>query len=463
MSTANAIKMSTSTKVKWFITFAVPIMLLFVPPGEILTNDIWTFLAITLFAILLIAFELTDTLLIGIILFTGYYVSGIAPADVVFEPWAGTAVWVTIAVLFMATMLDECGVLRRIAIVSILKIGCSYTRTLWGLWFAGLIIGVMTSSWAHYIMPALCLGVCKALGLERNRASFGIFMAGAIGAISSMDIIYNPAMCAVLEAACRTVNPDTTITYVSFLACNWPMIGFAIISMILLQKMYKNNDAFSSRDYFENELKQMGLMAKSEKKALILLAVLIGYAVVASIANLPSAVGFMIIPWLAFLPGVNIVDNSALKKVNYSVAIFVAGCLAIGSVGTYLNIGTILSDFVSPYIQHLSPTMILFGVWLLAFATNFLLTPMAVLSALAGPVSAVVGAAGISPLGAGYLMFTNLNQVILPYENAGWLLFYSFGYINIKEFIKFQSIRMVIHLIYCFVILIPYWNLIGLL
>lgn len=464
MSTGTTMtKMNTSTKMKWFVTFAIPILFLFIPPGEILTNDIWTFLAITLFAILLIAFELTDTLLIGIILFTGYYVSGIAPADVVFSPWAGTAVWVTIAVLFMATMLDECGVLRRIAIISILKIGCSYKRTLWGLWFAGLLIGVMTSSWAHYIMPALCLGVCKALSLERNKASFGIFMAGAIGAISSMDIIYNPAMAAVLEAACQTVDPSITITYVSFLACNWPMIGFSVISMFLLQKMFPNDEAFSSQDYFEKELKDMGVMVKAEKKALVLLAVLIGYAVCASIFNLPSAVGFMIIPWLAFLPGVNIVDNSALKKVNYSVAIFVAGCLAIGSVGSYLNIGTILSDFVSPYIVNLSPTMILFGVWLLAFATNFLLTPMAVLSALAAPVSAVVGAAGISPLGAGYMMFTNLNQVILPYENAGWLLFYSFGYINIKDFIKFMSIRMAIHLVYCFVIMVPYWKLIGLL
>ena len=66
-------------------------------------------------------------------------------------------------------------------------------------------------------------------------------------------------------------------------------------------------------------------------------------------------------------------------------------------------------------------------------------------------------------LGHGYLMFSNLNQVILPYENAGWLLFYSFGFIKIDEFVKFMSIRMVIHLIYCFIVLIPYWSLIGIL
>ncbi len=463
--TASAIegKMNTNTIIKWAITFIIPIIILLLPPGEVITKDIFVFLAITLFAVLLIAFELTDTMVVGIVLFTGYYVSGIAPAATVFSPWATTAVWVTIAVLFMATMLDECGVLKRIAIVCILKIGCSYKRTLWGLWLAAILIGFMTSSWAHYIMPPLCLGVCKALDIKKGREAFGIFMAGAIGAISSMDFIYNPAMSAVLEQACQMIDPSITITYVSFLAHNWPMIGFSFISMLLLQFMYKSEKGFDSSEYFEGELKKLGEMRVAEKRALILVTVLIGYAILAAFSGLPSANGFMIIPWLAFLPGMNIVKVDVIKKVNYSVAIFVAACLSIGSVGGYLNIGTLLADFVAPYAVGASTNFVLLGVWFIALGTNFLLTPMAVLSALAAPVSAVVGAVGISPLAAGYLMFSNLNQVILPYENAGWLLFYSFGFIKIDEFVKFMSIRMVIHLIYCFIVLIPYWSLIGIL
>lgn len=94
-ASATTEKMSTNTIIKWVIAFIIPIILLLLPPGEILTKEIYIFLAITLFAILLIAFELTDSLVVGIILFTGYYVSGIAPAATVFAPWASTAVWVT--------------------------------------------------------------------------------------------------------------------------------------------------------------------------------------------------------------------------------------------------------------------------------------------------------------------------------------------------------------------------------
>ena len=87
-ASATTEKMSTNTIIKWVIAFIIPIILLLLPPGEILTKEIYIFLAITLFAILLIAFELTDSLVVGIILFTGYYVSGIAPAATVFAPWA---------------------------------------------------------------------------------------------------------------------------------------------------------------------------------------------------------------------------------------------------------------------------------------------------------------------------------------------------------------------------------------
>ena len=462
-ASATTEKMSTNTIIKWVIAFIIPIILLLLPPGEILTKEIYIFFSIMLFAILLIAFELTDSLVVGIILFTGYYVSGIAPAATVFAPWASTAVWVTIAVLFMATMLDECGVLRRIAVVSILKIGCSYKRTLWGLWFAALVIGFLTSSQAQYIMPPFCLGVCKALNIKKGRETFGIFMAGGIGAMGAMDIVYNPVLASVMEQACQMVDPSITITYVSFLAHNWPMIGFSFISMFLLQFMYKSEKGFDSSEYFERELEKMGEMRASEKKALILVVVLIGYACVAAFTGLPSANGFMIIPWLAFLPGMNIVKTDAIRKVNYSIAIFVAACLSIGSVGGYLNIGTLLADSVAPYIAGASTNVALLGVYLTALVTNFLLTPLAVLAALAAPISTIVGTLGISPLTTNYLMLANLNQAILPYENAGWLLFYSFGFIKIKDFVKFMSLRMVIHLIYCFIILLPYWRIIGIL
>ena len=281
--------------------------------------------------------------------------------------------------------------------------------------------------------------------------------------MGAMDIVYNPVLASVMEQACQMVDPSITITYVSFLAHNWPMIGFSFISMFLLQFMYKSEKGFDSSEYFERELEKMGEMRASEKKALILVVVLIGYACVAAFTGLPSANGFMIIPWLAFLPGMNIVKTDAIRKVNYSIAIFVAACLSIGSVGGYLNIGTLLADSVAPYIAGASTNVALLGVYLTALVTNFLLTPLAVLAALAAPISTIVGTLGISPLTTNYLMLANLNQAILPYENAGWLLFYSFGFIKIKDFVKFMSLRMVIHLIYCFIILLPYWRIIGIL
>ena len=90
------------------------------------------------------------------------------------------------------------------------------------------------------------------------------------------------------------------------------MIGFSFISMLLLQFMYKSEKGFDSSEYFEGELKKLGEMRVAEKKALILVTVLIGYAILAAFSGLPSANGFMIIPWLAFLPGVIVIDGSII-------------------------------------------------------------------------------------------------------------------------------------------------------
>lgn len=463
MSTTLEGKISKSYIFKWAVTFIIPVLILLFQFEGTLSSEICIFLAITLFSIMLIAFELCDALVVAIVLFTGYFVSGIAPGEIVFSPWAGTAPWVTLGVLFLAVVLDETGLLRRIAIICVLKTGCTYKKTLWGLWFAGIVLGFMTSSNAHFILPAFCYGICKALNLGKSKESAGIFLAGAVGAISSMDFIYNPVMSSLIVSACQQIDPAINITYTSFLAHNFPLILFSAFSVFLIGIFFKEEKPMDSSRYFKEEYQAMGRMSVQEKKSFILVIGVVGYAILSGITHWQTAYGFMIIPWLAFLPGMGIANGETIKKTNFGMVFFLAGCMAIGSVGGYLNVGELLANAAAPTVSSLPLYGVYLGIWLIAFLSNFLLTPMAVLAALTGPVCAIAASVGIDPLGAGYLMFTNLNQVILPYENVGWLLFYAYGFIRAGDFIKYMSVRMVCHLIFCFVVMIPFWKLIGVL
>ena len=56
-----------------------------------------------------------------------------------------------------------------------------------------------------------------------------------------------------------------------------------------------------------------------------------------------------------------------------------------------------------------------------------------------------------------------LDQYILPYEFAGLLFVYSYGYISMKALVKVVAIRMAVSGVVMIVVAYPYWKLIGLI
>ena len=57
----------------WIITFALPIAMLFIPANEVFTVQIRTYIAITLWMILAVAFDLFNPLIPGVLVSVLYY------------------------------------------------------------------------------------------------------------------------------------------------------------------------------------------------------------------------------------------------------------------------------------------------------------------------------------------------------------------------------------------------------
>ena len=83
----------------WIITFALPILIMFIPVGETFTGPIRTYIAITLWMILSVAFDLFNPLIPGCLVCVLYYVCGVAPLEVAFglrkwpTPWWAVSCW----------------------------------------------------------------------------------------------------------------------------------------------------------------------------------------------------------------------------------------------------------------------------------------------------------------------------------------------------------------------------------
>lgn len=111
--------MSTSAdkkkRIGWAVSILIPVIIAFIPVSGDFTESLKRFFMITLFMIMIIAFELFPLLVSAILLPSLYIVSGIVPAATAFGSWSNTTVWMVLGGLIFSTVLDECGLLKRIA------------------------------------------------------------------------------------------------------------------------------------------------------------------------------------------------------------------------------------------------------------------------------------------------------------------------------------------------------------
>lgn len=449
--------------IKWLITILVPAVIYLIPVNEVFTAQVRLFLVYTLFVILLMAFEFFDTMFTAMLIPLGYIMLGLAPAATVYSGWAGGIPAMIIGGLLLSNVLEETGLLKRIAYWCILKTGGSFKGILFGIFFAGIILSFMTAAGAPLIMAALCYGVCKALDLGVSKESSAVMMVGAFSSVSITTFIYYPAMVGLLEAGAKSVDPSLSITYFSFLVRNFPYIFLLLLFVLLLAIFYKPSHPINGKTYFETELKRMGKVNKNEIKVGVLTLIIIILLMTASLHHIPGTMVFAILPWLLYVPGMKVGSPQAIRNINYGLAFFIVACLSIGSVSGHLGLGAILADIVVPMLQPLSSTAVLAAVWVIGVLLNFLLTPFAIAAAFAAPIAQIATALNINVEGAMYVLYNSMDTVFLPYEYAGYLIFYGFGVLQVKDFVKIMSVKALLSFIFILIVMIPFWRLVGVL
>lgn len=146
----------TNNKIwQWAVSIILPLLICLIPLSEVYTAELRIFFIVTLFAILLIAFDLVDSLIAAVVLFMGYSVTGICDAAIVFSAWSNDVAWMIIGSLVFAAALNETGIMKRFAYALILKLGGSYTKMLWAIYFVGVIISLLTSVTGFPLMAAI--------------------------------------------------------------------------------------------------------------------------------------------------------------------------------------------------------------------------------------------------------------------------------------------------------------------
>lgn len=449
---------------KWVITLAIPLMIFCIPTGEIFTKDLQLFLMITIGVILAVAFEFFNLMIPALLLPLLYILAGLSTFNVAFSGFASSTAILVVGALLFANVLEESGLLKRVAYWCILRTGGSFVGILYGIVLAGIALTLMTSGNGIYIIATLCYGVCRAFDLGVSKESALIMLCGAFASTTIRACVYTPGLMAIVLGGAQSVDPSITVSWGGFLFHNWPYLIFILALPVILTKLLKPTVTIENgKAYFQKAYHDLGPVTVHEKKAAVLTVILLAFLLTTSWHKIDMAIGFCLIPILFFMPGIHIGTEQNIKDINFSMVFFIVACLGIGAVSSSLGFGSLVSSTLSPLLASSGDKLALVVIWLFGVLANFLLTPLAILAGFSAPITQLALDLGIKPLGALYVLFNTLDQIVLPYEYVNYLMFFSFGVISMKDFIQIMGIKLVIGAAFLALVLYPWWHVVGVL
>lgn len=460
----SAPQMSRSTLIKWAITFIVPLCIFLIPTNDVYTSSMRMFLVITVFSLFLMGFEFFDNILPAMVMPIGYVIFGVADFGTAFSGFTSSVVYMCFGSYLLATILIEIGLLQRVAYWCLIKCGGTFSGLMIGIFLTGCVLTVLTFGGAGVIMTAIAYGICVAMGLKKGRTTSALMMAVLLGSTSVRLAYYSPQTLALPIMMAQQVLPDFTITFLQSVWHNWPALIMCLISLFVIIKWYKpTEDAaiFNNKAYFQEQLQNLGPMSVKEKKSAVFVVIVIIYMITQPLHGLPSDYAFMVFPWLLFLPGINVADNTCLAKMNYSMIFFLVACMGISTVATKIGLGALISSAFIPYFANGTVSTISILLFVICFLLNFLMTPMAIFGVLVVPITQASVNIGLDPRPFIYTLVHACEAIVFPYEFVPYLITYSFGMMTMKDFIKLNVVRSVIYSLGIALILIPWWYLIG--
>lgn len=461
---AEALQAQKSDKIKWLVTILISVIILLIPCNEVFTLTMKKFFVITVFSLLCAAFEFFPNLVIGLMLPIGYIIFNVAPIGVVTAPWTQSMVFQGMGAFILAGIMQVSGLTKRISFWLMSKTGSNYTITLVAVYVTAAVLSAITFGGTGPMIGALCLGLCLSLDIMGTKMAAGIAAAAFIGNCTAIGFTYVISTWAMLNAAAQSVVPDFTVTFFDVYAHNWPMFFVALAIILIIAKWYKADKAVSGKEYFQNELAALGKMNKQEKSALIILGVMILALLTNRWHHIDGSIFFMSLPLLGFLPFFGFDAKGIIKCVPIDMMFFMTACMGIGNVATTLGFGAIFAQVIIPMLDGSNGLYFVFGLLLVVvFVANFLMTPFAIWGIVTAPLVAAVTAAGYNPVPFLYALVHFSDLILLPYEYVPYLMIFAFGMISMKDFIKISVVKCTVYGVGFFVVLIPYWYLIGLL
>ncbi len=427
--------------------------------NEAVTQEQTLFMAITVFYILMTAFELLNNMLIAILLPATYLFFKLAPAAQVYSSWSNSIVWLCLCGMLIANVLGRIGLLKRFVFWCVLKLGSNYRNIVIAFGVAAIVLNIVAPGGGYIIFAAVVSSLCRSLHLEGTKTGTGLMLAACLSC--GCAFIYGPGNVGFVSANVSVVQESFFWDYATYFLHTAPYIVPYFITFLIVPILFKQ-DAPIDADVIREEYEKLGGMSLEEKKGLAIVCLFVISILTTSIHKIDMLYCFVVCVVMLFLPGIGVGANEDIKKVNYGLIFFISSFISIGSVAAATKFTGLVSAVSVSLLGSFDNLLLICAVvFILSFLLNFVMTPMAMFASLSTPLAqiAVTLSLPIYPVMLSFLL--GANQALLPYEIAKFLVFYAFGLFSFKDFAKLYGARTVIYFVWMLVVMVPYWKLIG--
>ena len=462
-------KNSTKLLLKWVIAIGVTVACLFIPVDEIFTVQTRNFVAVTVFCILLLALNLLDQGLIGLLLPFLWVITGCATFTQAMSGWASSYPLMFFGAFILVTILQRIGLLERIGYKIIVMAGGTFNRTIWALFIIAHIVALVTFTMGQAITLTIALSIAAAFEIKKeDPEALPILCAVVLGAVQCSPYIYNPITMTMINGAALGFVPTfAPVTPVQLLGHNAPVLLFNIAFMWGFLKWFnKRHPGIGSRDtgvqkeLFKLKLEEMGKITSAEKKALVVIALMLVYMFSASFFGLDIGYGFLgaaIVLWLPFMEVGTSQDVAEAAKISLPIMLLVLAFISIGTVGTACGFGALITVKLVPLVSQFGYVGSIYATLGVGTLSNFILTPGAMVMLLTGPVVQFATELGFNALPHIYSIYLTEHAIFHPYEWPMYLVIYAFGLISMNRFVKFCCVKTTIFLAFVCLVMVPWW------
>lgn len=453
---------------RWPLTLVLPLIVYFAAPTDI-SPKAPLFMAMTSMAILAWAFNVFPAIGVAALLTFGYMLGGVAPAEVVFGPWATVLPWISFAAVIIGEAMDQTGLARRLALACLTLAGGSFLGLLWGFFLGGLVLAlVLPSILARMVvLCAIASGIVDTLRLNhKSRMSSAIILMAFMAAAAPQFLFLHTSE-SFIWAFTMLFKDGTTVDFWqyawhgSFFSIVYTLASMAVIWFV---KGKENLTTMGNAQAFiASSRKELGPVSTKEKKLMVIVLGMVLAFMVQPWTGVDPVFIFAVLALLCYMPGISILSEESIGKVEIMFLIFITGCMSIGFVGGAVGFNAWAVQQILPLLQGWGETMSVIIAYISGVAVNFLLTPLAATAAFTPAIGDLGQALNMNPLPLFYAFQYGLDQYILPYEAVYFLYIFITGRVTLAHVIPALALRALLCGVLLAVVAIPWWNFVGIL